>query len=298
MEIANTLLFLLYSSIVISTTLLITILVKYLNSKALHKKSVRDQILIDLAILCGGFMDILASLALARILTGPFHDEDIVSAIFSFLQYWYNIMLACTVSLQLMQVLSIFYAAELSDFTEESLVNFHRLLVTILGISSASLVCFFNGGMCRPTPFSNYILQEYKEADESVQFQVQSFNIAIFVLTIAACQLTIEAKKLLINREEERADQIAALALRQIENATTRLNTQPPRQLGVRFLPLRVNITWQNLRGDEAPALIENSNPALANIETELVEIPISNQNVVLQSSSKEQVTKHLNHIN
>ena len=283
MEIYVPLLFLQYTIIVVLTILLTTILIRYLNSKALHKKYVRDYILIDLAILNGGFVVLMASTILVRLVIGPFQNEDIVATIFSLLQYMYNTMLACTVSLQLVQLLNIFHAAELSECTEDMLVTCHRLFVAVLGISSAEIVCFLKGGFCRPTPLYYYILQEHKEKEDSLQFKVQTINIVIFIVILTSCQLAIEIKKFLSNREEDRAEQIAASALRQMENATMRLNMQPPSQLEVRLLPLRVNITWQNLRGNEAPIHADT-------MTTANVEIPAINHNFALTNSSKKQV--------
>jgi hypothetical protein len=296
MAVLKTFLFMIYSGIVILTILSTATLIKYLKSKALQKKFVRDQVLIDLASLSGGFVVIMATVILVRIVVGPFQNEDIVETIFSLIQYWCNSLLACLVSLQLVQVLSIFWAAELSEWPEEMLIAFHRLFVMILGISSAGLVCFLQGGFCRPTPLYNYILQENKNQDDPGQFQVQSLNIMIFILIITLCQLAIEMKKFLINKEENRIDQIAVSALRQMENATVRLNREPPRELRVvNFLPLRVNISWQNMRGDEAPVNDEHLSPrASANAILKTENNQFSNQNTTFNNSSRQQARFYL----
>ena len=55
------------------------------------------------------------------------------------------------------------------------------------------------------------------------------------MLTIALCQTTIEIKRYLVYKEEERIDRLAQYAVRQIEEAT-RKNKLVLEQLGVQFL--------------------------------------------------------------
>ena len=238
---AHPFLLLMYSSIVIGTILLMTILVKYLKEKAIQNQHIRDQILSDLAILSGGFVVTLAVLAVTREMIGPFQNVAIVSTIFMFLQYFYTVMLSCIVSLQITQVLSVFCAATMSEWREELLVVFHRLFVLSVGLSSGGVVCFLKGGMCRPTPFYNYILQEYKDEDSSHDTIIQSLMLCLFVAVIILCQAVLEIKRLMLRRAERRVDVLAVSALKQMEEAAKKLKRKPPLlQLGVSTLPNQV----------------------------------------------------------
>ena len=157
----NPILLLMYSTISVATIFLMTIIIKYLKEKAIQKQQLRDQVLSDLAILSGGQVVTVSMLLVVREIVGPFQNVTLVASVFTFLQYYYTITLSCTVSVQLTQVLSVFYAAELSEWREDYLVLFHRLFVAILGVSSSGVVCYFKGGMCRPTNLYYYVLQEY-----------------------------------------------------------------------------------------------------------------------------------------
>ena len=96
----NPALFFIYSSIATGTVILMTILVKYLQEKALQKQQVKDKILSDLAILTGTWVVSSASLVLTREVVGPFDNVTLVATLFVLLQYLYNVMLSCIVSLQ------------------------------------------------------------------------------------------------------------------------------------------------------------------------------------------------------
>jgi hypothetical protein len=228
---AHPLLLVMYSGITAGTILLMTILVKYLKEKALQKQHIRDQVLSDLAIISGGFVVTIAVLALTRELVGPFQNPTLVSTLFMFLQYFYTTMLSCIVSLQITQVFSVIYAAAMSEWNEETLVLFHRLFVIALGFSTGGLVCFLRGGMCRPTPFYNYILQEYKDED-SLDTIIQSLMLLLFVIVIVLSQAVLEIKRFMLRRAEMKVDVLAVSALKQMEEAAKKLRRKPPLQLG------------------------------------------------------------------
>ena len=239
----NIFLFLVYLAIGTFTIILVTILILYVKNKAVHKQSIRDQILTDLAFITGTFVSSMAFLAVIRELTGPFNLVIIVASIFYVFQYLYSLMLSCIVSLEIFQVLNIYYSASFSEWKEETLFLIHRTFVIVLGCSTGCLVCYFNGGICRPSPFYYYILQETQEPD-SLEFGIHTIMLAVFAAIIVMCQAAIEIKRFLLRRDENRVDQLAVEALRQMEEATSRLRSQPPMELGVHFLPLMVKIAW------------------------------------------------------
>ena len=140
-----------YGTISISTILLITIIIKYLKQKALQKQQVRDKALVDLAFLTGFMTSFSSFLMVIREFVGPFQSVQFVGALFVFYQFLYGIVLASIVSLQLVQVLSVFFAAMMSEWQEDLIVLFHRIFCLLIGTSSCGVICYFEGGMCRPT---------------------------------------------------------------------------------------------------------------------------------------------------
>jgi hypothetical protein len=238
----NIFLFVVYFVIVFGTIILTAILVKYLNEKALQKQQLRDEVLSDLAIISGGLVVIIAGLIVIREIIGPFHSVKVVAAFFVFLQYHYDILLSCIVSLQLTQLLSVFFAAELSEWREDLLVTFHRLFTFVLGFFTAGLVCHFKGGMCRPTSLYYYVLQEYQEEDANEAI-IQLLMLVIFVATICICQAMIEIKRFIARRAENKVDVLAIYASKQIEEATKRFKNQKPVRADENFLPGQVNVT-------------------------------------------------------
>ena len=268
----NSFLLLMYFSIGVASTTLLTIVIRYLKSKALQKQSVQDQTFIDLAIIVGLTTDTICSVMILRELIGPFQIVVLVTIIFSVAQYLYVFMLTGIVSVQLTQVSSVFFSAEMSEWGEEVLILIHRIFVLSFGFSTGSLICYNKGGMCGPTPIYYYVLKEYKEPGAS-QFEIQSIMLIGFMLIIALCQMVIEWKRFMMNRDQDRAANLAASASRQLEKATKQLRMEPPSELGVRFLPFRVEIAWEGMSGRS----IERTNRGIASNQNEIQTEPVNN---------------------
>jgi hypothetical protein len=88
------------------------ILILYLKQKALHKQTIKDQILIDLASLSGGFVVFQSSAIILREIIGPFQHEFLVESIIMLNMFFYFAIIACIISLQFSQVLLILFSAE------------------------------------------------------------------------------------------------------------------------------------------------------------------------------------------
>jgi hypothetical protein len=113
---------LIYGCITGLTILLLSIVIKYLKSKALNKKFVRDQILIDLTSLIMSFVSLLSSIIAIREIVGPFQNVAVVDSIFMVLQCFFDVILVSIVSLQIVQILNIFQCPAVNDWQEESQV--------------------------------------------------------------------------------------------------------------------------------------------------------------------------------
>ena len=192
-----------YGTISFSSTLLMTIIIKYLKQKALQRQQVKDQVLADLAFLTGTTVGISSFISAIREISGPFKNVELVDALFTVYQFQYGLMLSCIVSLQVVQMLNVFFSSSINEWSEEKVILSHRLFVTFLGLSSSGILCFLKGGMCRPTALYYYILQGYQEPDED-QTLMHSIWLAIFVTVIITCQVAIETKRCLVRRAETR----------------------------------------------------------------------------------------------
>ncbi len=100
----NLLLILIFALIASMTVVLLTLVIMYLKDKAVNRKFVRDQIQVDLAVLTESFVAFLSLIIIVREILGPFQSVDVVNGIFMILQCFFDIILACILSLQIVQV--------------------------------------------------------------------------------------------------------------------------------------------------------------------------------------------------
>ncbi len=77
----NPMLLAFYSCIIVTTTFLISIIVKYLREKPTDRQFIRDQIKIDLAIILGTGVSFMSTLICLREIFGPFHNVQLVELI-------------------------------------------------------------------------------------------------------------------------------------------------------------------------------------------------------------------------
>jgi hypothetical protein len=128
------------------------------------------QVLADLAFLTGSTVGISSLISAIREMTGPFRNVAIVDTLFTVYQFQYGLMLSCIVSLQLVQMLSVFFNSSINDWSENKVIMAHRLFVLLCGVTSSGTLCFLKGGMCRPTALYYYILQGKAGAAECNHF--------------------------------------------------------------------------------------------------------------------------------
>ena len=132
---------------ILATSLaLISILIRYLKQVPLDKQFVRHRILIDLAHLTMSFVFLISASVIVRHILGPFGEVRIVETIMLFVQSLYDLILACIVSLQVNQVLHVFYSAKVNDLKEDVQVVVHRVFVLVMGLTTALYICHVKGG--------------------------------------------------------------------------------------------------------------------------------------------------------
>ena len=209
---------LLYSTTIVVTIALKSILIRFLKKKSLQILQVRDSILSDLAVMSGAFVVAVSSLALVRELLGPVMSLAFVSTAFMLLQYLYTMMLSCIVSLQSVQVLWVLRPELLSDFRDEKLVLFHRLFVLVAGLSGGGVVCHFNGGLCRPIPLFHHIVGPV-EVPQPHDTVVQPVMLVIFIIIISSFQAAVEIKRYQLTKMEVTSHELAVSAAKELEKA-------------------------------------------------------------------------------
>jgi hypothetical protein len=192
---------------------------------------------VDLAVITGLLILYYSLFLTIRELTGPFTNELMVKVIMSIYQSLYFTVLSCTLSLQLIQVFSIFFAPNFNDWSDDLIVGTHRVFVASTGFFIGTFICYLGGGMCRPSPLNLYFLQETNVITVFKQSKFSVIVMAIFVLVIIGCQISLEVKRYLIDKIEMKADFIARSARRNINVAIL--------ELGVENLPPQVRLAWQ-----------------------------------------------------
>ena len=109
---------LLFALIMVLTILTISIIVKFLKSKELAKRNVQVQIQLDLAMLILVFVTSSTMFFIVREIVGPF-EKTIALKIISFIgQCIFNSSFNCVISLQLIQLYSIFGLTAMNDWSE------------------------------------------------------------------------------------------------------------------------------------------------------------------------------------
>jgi len=214
--------------IIIGTIILMAILILYLKQKALHKQTIKDHILIDLASLSGGFVVFQSSTIILREIIGPLQNEFLVESIIMLNMFFYFSIIACIISLQLSQVLLIFFSAEFNNWREDWVIKSQRLFVFTFSVSSQGLICSILGYPCHSTPLYYYFLQKNQDSEKAGQLQIYIIMSTMFALIIVICQTATEVKMFLVKREENRADQIAVVAFRKMEEALNKIKVLLP----------------------------------------------------------------------
>ena len=236
----------LYSLIIILSSVTLTFVIKYLKDKLSKKTVVRDQILIDLALWAWIFVGHLATVIIAREIFGQFQSSLFVDSVYYIQQSIFECLLVCIVSLQLYQVLRIFQTAIWGEIRDEHVIRFHRLFVLSFGLFFGILACHSGGGICRSTSIYYYLLQATNIKEEFEDSILSVISVLVFSAIITLCQIVVEIKRFLMNREEEKAERIAVLALKEMQKVRIKMKRGATLELGVSIPPADVQPALMN----------------------------------------------------
>jgi hypothetical protein len=215
------------------TILLMSIIVTYLNNKAIIKRSVQDQIQVDLARITIMYVYYYCIMVIARDICGPLESLDILNIALWILQCIFNMGFNCIISLVFIQFCNIFGLTVLNDWQESHRLMLTRFLVISLGILIGTVLCSVGGGSCRRSPIYNYFIIESLHKDVIKTSLLSGISWISYGIIILICQISVEVKRFLLNRADQRADDLALNAKRQLQQAVSKLKNHTPAELGI-----------------------------------------------------------------
>jgi len=221
----------------------------------------------DLARLTGLHVTTMAGVIIVRELVGVIENVIFVKIVFWIAQLSLDLLQTCAVSFQSLQILTVFSLATLSEWQEDLVVRIHRLILLIVGGGTGVLVCSVEAGMCRPTPLYHYLLNQDLAQINDKPSVVSVLSTLISFSIILICQISIETKRFFVNREEAKANRVVGLALKQMDEATSRKKSQPMLELGVESFPATVKRAWEeeqsnrNISTPQLPIHLQTNQP-------------------------------------
>ena len=215
------------------TILPMSIIVKYINNKAIIKRNVQDHIQVDLAMVTVVYVYYYCSMIIAREIFGPLDSLTVLDTALWILQCIFNMGFNCIISLVFVQFCNIFGLVVLNDWQESHRLILTRLLVFSLGVIIGSVLCSVGGGSCRKSPIYNYFIIDSLRTDVVKTSLLSGISWISCGIIILICQISVEVKRFKLNRADQKADNLALNAKRQLQKAVSKLKSQTPAELGI-----------------------------------------------------------------
>jgi hypothetical protein len=231
----------LFISPIVLTIFPMTVIVKYINNKAIVKRNIQDQIQVDLAVVTLVYVYLYSSMFIAREIFGPLEYLTLLNIALWILQCVFNMGFNCIISLELIQFANIFSLTIFSDWPESRCLKLHRILVFPFGFIIGSVLCSVGAGSCRKSPIYNYFIIESLQTDVVKTSLLSGISWIIYGIIILTCQVSVEVKRFSLNRADQRADNLALNAKRQLQQAVTMLKIKNPVELGIQNLLINNN---------------------------------------------------------
>jgi len=164
-------------------------------------------------------------------IVGPLDSVTLLNSVLLIQQCVFNIGFNCVISLEVVQLCNIFSVSILNDWPESKCVRLHRILTFTIGIIIRSSFCLIGGGRCQKTSLYYYFLIQSMRADVETHSFLSGISWISYALVIITFQICIELKRFFLNREDQRADDLALAAKKQLQDAVTKLKNHAPIQL-------------------------------------------------------------------
>jgi hypothetical protein len=232
----NYLIIVLFATPTVLAILIFTTIVKYLKSKAIIKRNFQIQIQIDLAMVMLVYVILYSSMFIACEIFGPTSSVAIVKTAFWMIQCLFNIAFNCIIALEFIQLYNIFSLTILDDFSDSRHLIISQIFIFVFGIIVGSGLCSVETGSCKKTAiYNHFITDTLRSTNDKFSFASGitwiSYGSVIFI-----CQVSIEVKRFLLNKADQKADNLALIATKQIQEAVSKLNTHLPIELGIHNL--------------------------------------------------------------
>ncbi len=231
----------LFISPMILTIMPMTIIVQFLNSKAIIKRNIQDQIQVDLAVVTLVYVYLYSSMFIAREFFGPLESLTILDTALWILQCIFNMGFNCVIALELIQFANIFSLALLSDWSESQCIRLYRIIVFPLGVIIGSGLCSVGAGSCRKSPIYNYFIIDSLKKEVVKTSLLAGISWILYGIIILSCQISVEIKRFMLNRADQRADNMAFNAKRQLQQAVSKLKTNAHVESGIQNLLLDIH---------------------------------------------------------
>jgi hypothetical protein len=215
----------LFSVNMLLTIIIMSVIIAFLNQKPMVKKDVQDQIQIDLIRLTLVFVIVYSSLFIVREILGPFGSFYLLKTLLLIIQYVFNMMFNCILSLEFMQLCNFFCLTFMNNWSESKQLIINRIFVFTLGITIGSSYCYLGLGFCRKTSVYDYFVVTSLKADPEKPSLLSAISWSFYVVIIVALQIIIEMKRFFLNRVDQRADDLIVTANKQLQDAVAKLKT-------------------------------------------------------------------------
>ena len=201
------------------------------------KRNVQDQIQVDLAVVTLVYVILYSTMFIACEIFGPLSSNTALDIALWMIQCLFNTGFNCIISLQLIHFCNIFGVTALNDWPESKQLTLSRMLVFPLGLIIGSGLCSVRAGACKKSPIYNYFIMDDKMKTNEDKFSLLSgISWFLYGTIIIIFQISIEVKRLLLNRADQRTDNLALIASNQLQKAIALLKLQNPVELGIHSL--------------------------------------------------------------
>jgi hypothetical protein len=224
----------LFISPMVFGTLEMAIIIKYLNNKAIIKRNIQDQIQVDLAIVTLVYVYLYSSMFIACEVFGPLNSVTILNTALWIVQCLFNMGFNCIIALQFIQFCNIFGLKFLNDWSDFRRLILIRILVFPLGLFIGSGLCLVGAGSCRKTRIYNYFLMDTIKTDPDKSSILSGITWITYGMIILICQISVEIKRFLLNKADQKADNLAFFATKQLQDAMSKLKIQAPADPGAK----------------------------------------------------------------
>ena len=212
-------------------TLAISIIVKFLNNKSIIKSNVQDKIQVDLAVVTLVYVYLYSSMFIACEVFGPSSSVTALNIALWVLQCLFNMGFNCIIALEFIQFCNIFDLTLLNDWPDFRRLFLTRILVFSLGLIIGSGLCSVRTGSCRRTQIYNYFIEDAIKVDPDKPSMLSGVTWITYGIIILIFQISVEIKRFLLNRADEKVDNLAFLATKQLQDALSKFIIQTPLEL-------------------------------------------------------------------